>query len=79
MLRGAGVEINSVHDVLIQHISIRVGDSPSGPDADDRDNVKIVGSTHHVVIDHVSLYWGTDETASVWAFSPETRDIRRDF
>ena len=63
--------------MLIQHIVIGVGDSTSGPDPTDRDGIKIVGSSERIVIDHVSLYWSTDETGSVWAFSPETqlRDI----
>lgn len=72
MLRGAGIAVNSTHDVLIQHISIRPGDDASGPAVKDRDAARVVGSTHHVVFDHVSFYWSTDETASVWAFESNT-------
>lgn len=73
MLQGAGIEVRGTHDVLIQHISVRVGDASAGPDPTDRDGIKIVGSSERVVIDHVSMSWSTDETGSVWAFSPETR------
>ncbi|MCG8371489.1 MAG: right-handed parallel beta-helix repeat-containing protein [Proteobacteria bacterium] len=73
MLQGAGIEIKGTHDVLIQHISVRVGDSWTGPDPKDRDGIKVVGSSERVVIDHVSMSWSTDETGSIWAYSPETR------
>lgn len=73
MLRGAGIVVNSTHDVLIQHLSIGAGDDVSGPDVKDRDSAKVVGSTHHVVFDHISFYWSTDETVSVWAFAPEAQ------
>jgi pectate lyase len=73
MIQGAGIAINTTHDVLIQHISIGTGDRVNGPDVKDRDSIKIVGSTHHVIIDHVSMYWSTDETASVWAYAQGVR------
>lgn len=73
MIQGAGIAINTTHDVLIQHISIGTGDRANGPEVKDRDALKIVGSTHHVVIDHVAMYWSTDETASVWAYAPGAR------
>jgi hypothetical protein len=70
-LSGAGLEIRT-HDVLVQHLRIRPGDDPEGPDPDTRDAVAVVGladgsrEVHHVVIDHCSLSWGIDENFSTW-------------
>jgi len=58
------------HDVLIQHVRIRVGDlrDPTRPERDpksgwsqwsERDNMKVGGD--RVVIDHCSFSWATDE------------------
>jgi len=58
------------HDVLIQHVRIRVGDlrDPTRPEVDpksgwsqwsERDNMKVGGD--RVVIDHCSFSWATDE------------------
>jgi pectate lyase len=69
MLRGAGIKIQA-SDVLIQHIRVRTGDDPNGPDPDNRDSLKIEGSTakpvRNIVIDHCSFSWAIDETASTW-------------
>ena len=63
-LRGATVIIMT-HDVLIQHIRVRVGDQ-GGADPDVRDG--IVASTssgaYNVVIDHCSISWAIDENTS---------------
>jgi hypothetical protein len=64
-LRGAGLSIRT-HDVLIQHLRVRVGDGP-GDDPTNRDAVEILGPNgHDIVIDHVSLSWATDENFSTW-------------
>jgi len=57
------------HDVLIQHIRVRVGDllNPNRPlknkagwtQWSERDNMKVAGK--HIVIDHCSFSWATDE------------------
>src|SRR5688572_3595446 len=69
MIRGAGLRIQT-SDVLVQHIRVRPGDDPNGPDPDNRDALKIQGSTEkpvkNVVIDHCSFSWSIDEVASVW-------------
>src|SRR6187455_3482285 len=69
MIRGAAIKIFG-SDVLIQHIRVRTGDDPNGPDPDNRDSLKITGTSkkpvHNVVIDHCSFSWSIDEIASTW-------------
>jgi pectate lyase len=69
MLRGAGVSIRA-SDVLMQHIRVRTGDDPTGPDPANRDALKIQGTSlkpvRNVVIDHCSFSWAIDEIVSVW-------------
>ena len=74
LLRGATLVIYT-HDVLIQHLQVRVGDDPSGPNPETRDGISIYGSTaaFNVVIDHVSVSWAIDENFSTW-FS-NTHDV----
>jgi hypothetical protein len=69
MIRGAALQIQA-SDVLVQHIRVRAGDDPNGPDPNNRDSLKLEGSTakpiKNIVIDHCSFGWAVDETASVW-------------
>ncbi|MGH8175754.1 MAG: pectate lyase family protein [Steroidobacter sp.] len=67
MLRGAALNINA-SNVLVQHISIRVGDDPVGPAFVNRDALKIESATpiKNIVVDHCSLTWALDETVAVW-------------
>lgn len=66
MLRGAGIRITT-HDVLVQHLRIRVGDDPFGPHPSNRDAIQVLGpSSYNVVIDHISASWAIDETMSTW-------------
>jgi pectate lyase len=69
MLRGAALKIQA-SDVLVQHIRVRAGDDSNGPDPENRDSLKIEGSSskpvRNVVIDHCSFSWAIDETVSVW-------------
>jgi hypothetical protein len=75
---GAGLSIRT-HDVLVQHLTFRPGDAEDGPDFDDRDALQIIGredgslAVFNVVVDHVSLSWGTDEVFSTWY--PGVRDV----
>jgi hypothetical protein len=67
-LRDAGIQVET-HDVLIQHIRVRVGDSLNGPKPESRDAISLnissaFGSTYNVVIDHVSASWAVDENIS---------------
>jgi len=67
-LKGAGIYILT-HDVIIQHIRIRVGDSSNGPTYSWRDNLDIGESgklSYNVVIDHCSFSWATDENTGTW-------------
>lgn len=70
-LYGAGLVI-ATHDVLLQHLRVRAGDDPDGPDPGGRDSLSIDGGpggsndVHDVVIDHGSFTWGIDEGASTW-------------
>lgn len=65
-LKGAGITIRT-HDVLLQHLRIRVGDSPQGPDPMIRDGMEILGpESFNVVVDHVSASWAIDENGSTW-------------
>jgi pectate lyase len=68
-IRGAALKIHG-SDVLVQHLRIRVGDDPNGPDPMNRDALKIEGAAdrtvQNVVIDHCSFSWSIDEVASVW-------------
>jgi len=69
-LKGNGLSIRT-HDVLVQHIRIRVGDDLAGERGSQRDGLEIVdhpaesGATYNVVVDHVSVSWGLDENMSV--------------
>nr|NIS32443.1 hypothetical protein [Actinomycetota bacterium] len=66
LIRGAGIEIQT-HDVLIQHIRVRVGDDPSGPSPGSRDGFRIIGSSvYNIVLDHVSTSWSIDELFSIY-------------
>ncbi len=67
---GGGGLFILTHDVLAQHLRIRPGDDPDGPNPENRDAMAIGTQpnerTFNVVVDHVSCSWGTDEVFSVW-------------
>lgn len=69
LIRGASLRIQA-SDVLVQHLRIRPGDDRNGPSPDNRDALKIEGTSskpvRNVVIDHCSFSWAIDETVSVW-------------
>jgi hypothetical protein len=73
-ITGAPLQILA-HDVLVQHLRFRIGDSPDGPDPDARDGVSVYDGgnpaepTERVVIDHCSVSWATDEGTSTWGMS----------
>lgn len=73
-LAGGGLRI-STHDVVVQHLRIRVGSEPGDTPLDDRDGIAIIGErngsrpVYNVVIDHCSVSWAVDEGISTW-FTP---------
>lgn len=77
-IAGAGIQI-STHDVLVQHLRVRVGDDPVGPDPGGRDALNVIGAADgsldvgNVVIDHCSLSWAIDEGSSTW--NPGVHDV----
>ena len=66
-LINAGVRV-ATHNVLIQHIAIRPGDSGEGSPPQERDAISIGTPppymARNVVLDHVSLTWAVDENLS---------------
>jgi hypothetical protein len=67
-LRGATLNIRT-HDVLVQHLRVRVGDDPSGAIGSERDGISISNPNtppYNVVIDHCSVSWAIDEVVSAW-------------
>jgi hypothetical protein len=68
-IRGAGLKIHG-SNILVQHLRVRPGDDLNGPDPENRDALKLEGSTSvpvtNVVIDHCTFSWALDEVASIW-------------
>jgi len=67
-LRRAGLIIRT-HDVLVQHLRIRVGDDPNGPDPSTRDAIDFNGysdEVYNAVVDHISASWAIDEIGSTY-------------
>jgi hypothetical protein len=76
-IRGTGFIIET-HDVLVQHIRIRVGDDPYGPNPRTRGAITLYDrnnedDVYNIVIDHVSMSWGVDENMDI--SNAGTRDI----
>ena len=61
LIRG-GVDIAG-HDVIIQHIRIRVGRSGQAPFSWESDGISTVAA-HDVIVDHCTLTWALDENLS---------------
>lgn len=75
---GAGIVVVT-HDILLQHLRVRVGDRVDGPDPGGRDALGIYGDAetgegpYNVVVDHCSFSWAIDEGISTW--NAGVRDI----
>ena len=65
-LQGTTLGIHT-HDVLVQHIRVRTGDSEQGYSPESRDGIKVSGEqdVYNVVLDHCSISWGVDENIAV--------------
>jgi len=61
LIRG-GIDI-ATHDVIVQHIRLRVGRSGQPPFSWESDGISSVGA-HDVIVDHCSLTWALDENLS---------------
>jgi hypothetical protein len=68
-LRGRRLAVNT-HDVLVQHIRVRVGDQGNPGDID---AITTGNESYNVVIDHVSASWGIDEQIS--SYGNTTHDV----
>jgi len=71
----AGIII-STHNVIIQHLAIRIGDSPSRQKDNTRDGITINGKdddAYNILLDHLSLSWAIDENFST--YGDKVRDI----
>ncbi len=69
LISGAGIQI-SAHDVLMQHLQIRVGDDRGGYNPEYRDGVTIAAlkeAVYNVVVDRVSISWAIDENLSTFS------------
>jgi hypothetical protein len=64
LIRG---ELNiATHDVIVQHLAFRPGAWGRAPrSGGDQDGVSTQGGAHHVIVDHCSFSWATDENLSV--------------
>lgn len=51
------------HDILIQHIRIRMDDCVAGEPYSNRDGINIY--SYNAVVDHISVSWGMDECAGI--------------
>lgn len=65
-LKNAGLKIKA-SNVIVRGMRFRAGDAAEGEDPEDRDSLSIVGDgIRNVIVDHCSMSWGIDETASTW-------------
>jgi hypothetical protein len=68
-VRGGGLSL-ATHDILVQHIRIRVGNDDCDPiteNCENRDAIKMEGGElYNVVLDHCSFSWSVDEMISTW-------------
>jgi hypothetical protein len=69
LVRNYGISIRT-HDVLIQHLRVRVG---AGTGSGSPDAIEVFNQSpnvaYNVVIDHVSASWGRDENVSTWIYA----------
>ncbi len=59
-LKGYGLTLSSVHDVIVRHLSIRIGNVRKAGDTYQSDPLSANGANKRVVLDHLSLCWAVD-------------------
>jgi len=76
-LRNAGIRVRT-HDVVLEHLRIRVGNLPGAKSLQDRDGIQLVGESdvpkgefpeptvYNVVVKNCSISWSTDEGISTY-------------
>ncbi|HEY2706841.1 MAG TPA: pectate lyase [Caulobacteraceae bacterium] len=63
-IRG-GFQIHA-HDVIVQHIRVRVGEAGAPKKSGwETDGLSTAGGAHDVIVDHCSVTWSTDENMSM--------------
>ncbi len=63
LIRG-GIDLGG-HDVVIQHIRVRVGEAGAQKKSGwEEDAFSTIGDAHDIIVDHCSFYWATDENMS---------------
>ncbi len=67
-LRGLKLVISG-HDILMQHLRVRVGDDTNGVPYDHRDGINVTAASgvapYNVVVDHCSISWAIDENVGI--------------
>src|SRR3990167_3742556 len=76
-IKNYGLEIYT-HDILIQHVRIRIGDQT--PPADRLENLDAINTAYsaeayNIVVDHVSLSWSIDGTFDIGGSTARERNI----
>jgi hypothetical protein len=59
-LKGYGITLSSVHDVIIRNLSIRIGNVRKYGDTYQSDPLSATGANKRVVLDHLSMCWAVD-------------------
>lgn len=65
VLRNFGISVFT-HDVIVRGLRVRTAEGMPTASPDNRDCVAIQDGSQHVIFDHCSFSWGTDENVSVW-------------
>lgn len=67
LIRGAGLIVET-HDVIVRHLSIRVGDDSVGPDPSSRGGITVLGKSdsYNLLFDHLTIAWALDENINTW-------------
>jgi lysophospholipase L1-like esterase/pectate lyase len=61
-----GATVLRTHDVIVQHLAFRPGEyGRKKRGGGDQDGLSTAGGAHHVIVDHCSFSWATDENLSI--------------